>query len=204
MAADKNVNKEKTAKAADQASRSEKAAKIKKKIERSERSVKDYQSFLIRFGAFVAALWLLFFVFIGIMHMPSTDMYPRVDAGDFILYYRLDKDVRAQDIIVIDKNIQGAGRQLIVSRVVAVAGDTVEITSDNRLSVNGNIMIETNIFYQTPRYESDVQYPLTLGEGECFVLADSRNGGTDSRSFGPVKADEINGTVITIVRRNNL
>ena len=204
MAADKNINKENTAKAADTASRSEKAAKIKKKIERSERSVKDYQSFLIRFGAFVAAMWLLFFVFIGIMHMPSTDMYPRVDAGDFILYYRLDKDVRAQDIIVVEKNIQGAGKQLFVSRVVAVAGDTVEITSDNRLSVNGNIMIETNIFYQTPRYESDVQYPLTLGEGECFVLADSRNGGTDSRSFGPVKADEINGTVITIIRRNNL
>ncbi len=204
MAAEKNVKKENTAKAADTASRSEKAAKIKKKIERSERSVKDYQSFLIRFGAFVAAMWLLFFVFIGIMHMPSTDMYPRVDAGDFILYYRLDKDVRAQDIIVVEKNIQGAGKQLFVSRVVAVAGDTVEITSDNRLSVNGNIMIETNIFYQTPRYESDVQYPLTLGEGECFVLADSRNGGTDSRSFGPVKADEINGTVITIIRRNNL
>ena len=204
MAAEKNVKKENTAKAAETASRSEKAAKIKKKIERSERSVKDYQSFLIRFGAFVAAMWLLFFVFIGIMHMPSTDMYPRVDAGDFILYYRLDKDVRAQDIIVVEKNIQGAGKQLFVSRVVAVAGDTVEITSDNRLSVNGNIMIETNIFYQTPRYESDVQYPLTLGEGECFVLADSRNGGTDSRSFGPVKADEINGTVITIIRRNNL
>ncbi len=204
MAAEKNVKKENTAKAADTASRSEKAAKIKKKIERSERSVKDYQSFLIRFGAFVAAMWLLFFVFIGIMHMPSTDMYPRVDAGDFILYYRLDKDVRAQDIIVVEKNIQGAGKQLFVSRVVAVAGDTVEITSDNRLSVNGNIMIETNIFYQTPRYESDVQYPLTLGEGECFVLADSRNGGTDSRSFGPVKAEEINGTVITIIRRNKL
>ena len=188
MAAEKNVKKENTAKAAETVSRSEKAAKIKKKIERSERSVKDYQSF----------------VFIGIMHMPSTGMYPRVDAGDFILYYRLDKDVRAQDIIVVEKNIQGAGKQLFVSRVVAVAGDTVEITSDNRLSVNGNIMIETNIFYQTPRYESDVQYPLTLGEGECFVLADSRNGGTDSRSFGPVKADEINGTVITIIRRNNL
>ena len=202
MASDKIKNKEKTAKAPE--TRSEKADKIRKKIDRSERSVKDYQSFLIRFGAFAAALWLLFFVFIGVMHMPSTDMYPRIDAGDFVLYYRLDKDVRAQDVIVVEKNIQGVGKQIFVSRVVAVAGDTVEITSDNRLSVNGNIMIESNIFYQTPRYESDVQYPLTLGEGECFVLADSRNGGTDSRSFGPVKAGEINGTVITIVRRNNL
>ncbi|MBQ6207780.1 MAG: S26 family signal peptidase, partial [Oscillospiraceae bacterium] len=35
-------------------------------------------------------------------------------------------------------------------------------------------------------------------------LADSRNGGSDSRYFGPVRRDEILGTVITILRRNNL
>ena len=49
-----------------------------------------------------------------------------------------------------------------------------------------------------------LEYPLTLEEGECFALADSRNGGTDSRFFGPVLNSEILGTVITIVRRNAL
>ena len=48
------------------------------------------------------------------------------------------------------------------------------------------------------------EYPLTLSEGEYFVLADYRNGGADSRFFGAVKEDEILGTVITILRRNNL
>ena len=40
--------------------------------------------------------------------------------------------------------------------------------------------------------------------GEVFVLADFRNGGADSRFFGPVKEQEILGTVITLVRRNHL
>ena len=88
--------------------------------------------------------------------------------------------------------------------MVAVAGDTVEITDDNRLIINGNAVLEPNIFYLTPRYEGFIEYPLTLLPGECFVLADSRSGGTDSRVFGPVFKNEINGTVITIVRRNNL
>lgn len=176
-----------------------------KKIKRSEKSVKDYQFFVLKLAGFLLVLWVLFFVLIGIMRVPGADMYPRLDSGDMILFYRLDKDVRAQDVIVVEKEVPTLqGEQLMVLRVVAVAGDTVEISDSNSLVINGNTMIESNIFYPTPRYEGFTEYPLTLGEGECFVLADSRNGGTDSRFFGPVTRDEILGTVITVVRRNNL
>lgn len=176
-----------------------------KKIKRSEKSVKDYQFFALKLAGFLLVLWVLFFVLIGIMRVPGADMYPRLDSGDMILFYRLDKDVRAQDVIVVEKEVPTLqGEQLMVLRVVAVAGDTVEISDGDRLVVNGNTILETNIFYPTPRYEGFTEYPLTLGEGECFVLADSRNGGTDSRFFGPVTRDEILGTVITVVRRNNL
>ena len=48
------------------------------------------------------------------------------------------------------------------------------------------------------------EYPVVLGEGEYFVLSDARNGGADSRCFGPVTQEEIQGIVITLLRRNNL
>ena len=88
--------------------------------------------------------------------------------------------------------------------MVAAGGDTVEVTADGRLLVNGNAMIESAIFYPTTEYVGFVEYPLTLNQDEVFVLADFRNGGADSRFFGPVKKDEILGVVITVVRRNNL
>ena len=184
----------------------ERQRKLKKSIKRSERSVKDYQFFVLRVLILVVVLWVLLFQIVGVTHMNSGDMYPRIDAGDFLLFYRLDTDVRAQDIIVFEKLTPSSGgeKQLFISRVVAVAGDTVDISDAERLIVNGNAVIESNIFYSTPRYEGFTEYPLTLGPGECFVLADSRNGGTDSRYFGPVQQDEILGTVITVVRRNNL
>ena len=47
-------------------------------------------------------------------------------------------------------------------------------------------------------YENRTEYPVTLGEGEYFVMADRRNGGMDSRYFGTVKQDEIRG----VARKN--
>ena len=178
---------------------------LKKKLRRSERSVRDYQYFLLRLIILLLLLWVLFFKLIGVIRMPTGDMYPRIDAGDLVMFYRLDTNPSAQDVVALRRTVPTlSGEQTMVLRVVAVAGDTVEVTETGFLKINGNVMDERNIFYPTPRYENYVEYPLTLEEGECFALADSRNGGTDSRFFGPVLNSEILGTVITIVRRNAL
>ena len=178
---------------------------LKKKLRRSERSVRDYQYFLLRLIILLLLLWVLFFKLIGVIRMPTGDMYPRIDAGDLVMFYRLDTNPSAQDVVALRRAVPTlSGEQTMVLRVVAVAGDTVEVTETGFLKINGNVMDERNIFYPTPRYENYVEYPLTLEEGECFALADSRNGGTDSRFFGPVLNSEILGTVITIVRRNAL
>ena len=137
--------------------------------------------------------------------MPRRDMYPRLDAGDLLLYYRLEKSPKAQDIVVIEKTADsGEEPQRFVCRVVAAPGDSVDVSAEKGLCVNGNSMIENNIFYPTDAYENRTDYPVKLGEGEYFVMADRRNGGMDSRYFGPVKQEEIQGVVITILRRNNL
>ena len=65
-------------------------------------------------------------------------------------------------------------------------------------------MQEYNIFYDTYPYEGYTEFPLTLQAGQCFILADSRDGGSDSRYYGAVEREELLGTVITILRRNNL
>lgn len=157
------------------------------------------QRALLRALITVAAIYLVFSYVLGLTTAPNNDMYPRVDAGDLLLYYRLDKDVKAQDVVVLRKN-----DTTYIGRVVAVAGDSVAVTPEQTLVVNGSTMIESNIFYPTPLYEGFVEFPLTLGADECFVLSDSRNGGEDSRYYGPVSRDELLGTVITVVRRNNL
>ena len=172
---------------------------------RHKRRMRALRSFLFRTVALALVIYVLFFHIVGITTMPSRDMYPRLDAGDLLLYYRLERSPKAQDIVVIEKAADsGEETQRFVCRVVAAPGDTVEVSAEKGLYVNGNTMIENNIFYPTDAYENRTEYPVKLGEGEYFVMADRRNGGMDSRYFGIVKADEIRGVVITVLRRNNL
>ena len=67
-------------------------------------------------------------------------MYPNIKDGDLVVYYRLDKNYTARDLTVLD--YQGS-RQ--VRRVIAVAGDTVDITEDGLL-VNGSPQQEPGIY----------------------------------------------------------
>lgn len=180
----------------------ERDAALKKRHKRRMRALRN---FLFRTTALLLVLYVLFFHIVGITTMPGRDMYPRLDAGDLLLYYRLERNPKAQDIVVIEKVADsGEKAQRFVCRVVAAPGDTVEVSADKGLCVNGNTLIENNIFYPTDAYENRMEYPVRLGDGEYFVMADRRNGGMDSRYFGTVKAEEIKGVVITILRRNNL
>ncbi len=210
-----------------------------RKAKTHRRRVRAVRDAIIRLVMLMLVVYILFFHLVGLTVMPNTDMYPRIDNGDMVLFYRLEYNIRAQDIIVFEKPTSSLEQSYeqeevmvtervektwwrkaldwlgfkdpadppmstFICRVVAAPGDTVSITEDERLMVNGNTMIESNIFYSTPQYAGFVQYPLVLGEGEYFVLGDHRDGAADSRFFGAVRVDEILGTVITILRRNNL
>ena len=147
----------------------------------------------------ILMLWLIFGVFIGITHAPNDDMAPRIESGDMLIYYRRDKNVSANDVIVLEKN-----NTEYVARVIAVGGDTVDITDDEKLVINGNTVIEKNIYYETVKYREFIPYPYTVESGKCFVLVDKRQSGEDSRYFGTVSKDEICGTVLTVVRSHNI
>lgn len=182
-----------------------------RETEGRHRKIRDGQVALIKLTAFLALIWLLFFAIIGVTPMPNGDMEPNVDMGDTMVFFRLGKDVRPQDVVVIKKEIpdgietsDGQDREALTAlRVIAVAGDTVSV-KDGCVLVNGSVQVEGNIFYPTQPYEGYADEEITLGEGQCYVLGDHRNGALDSRAFGPVSTDEIVGTVLTIVRRNNI
>ena len=156
--------------------------KLMKKIAKDEKGFKNFHWFLIYLAIFLLVIWILFFKIIGITHMPNMDMSPRVDAGDLLIFYRLDRDASFRELVIFEKVIPGEQKKrLLVGRVIGAPGDTIEISDSKRPIVNGNAIVEDMIFYDTPKRDEMVTYPLTLGDDEYFILVDGRKEGLDSR-----------------------
>ena len=146
----------------------------------------------------IICLWVMFSFIIGTESVRTYDMSPALNMGDRIIYSRVNKDPISQDVIVFKKD-----GELCISRVIAIPGDTVEITEDGAVIVNGNLIVEEKIHSQTFPYTDYVTYPITLASDEYFVLSDNRLTGVDSRYYGPVKDDEILGTLILVIRQHS-
>lgn len=160
---------------------------------------RDVRSFVVRLVGLVLFVILLFYVIFRIIPVPNDDMRPTLRARDLQLVYRYPSELLNNDVVVYE-----GGGKTRTGRIVARPGDTVEITENDRLMVNGSVVSEGDIYYSTPAYDSDVTYPLTLGEDEYFILSDFREGAKDSRQFGPVQRNQITGKVLTVLRRSGL
>ena len=85
---------------------------------------------------------------------------------------------------------------IFVKRLVALPGDTVEITGGH-LYVNGELVPDPEYMGSTARDYAK----RTLGEDEYFVVGDNRLSSHDSRSsdVGPISRSEIMGRVTNVV-----
>lgn len=165
----------------------------------TERNKSDIKSFLIRLVSMIVLLFFLFGIIFGVTTMKNSDMHPQIHAGDLILYYRLDKNYVANDVIVAK-----VGDEQLIGRVIAKPGDEVDITKEGKVVINGSLVVENDIFYPTPQYDSEITYPVLLKKDEYFVLCDQRNGAKDSRIYGTIQKRNIKGKVITLLRKNNI
>ena len=156
---------------------------------------RELSGLAIKIAVICIAFVLIFTFLYGLHRSADPDMEPMIKTGDLILFYRLDRNYSIGDLMLLD--FQGE-RQ--VRRVVANAGDTVDIT-EGSLVVNGSIQQEPEIFQETWQYENGISFPLTVGADQVFVLGDARESAIDSRVYGPVNVEDTLGTVITIIRR---
>ena len=138
------------------------------------------------------------FFLLGICRVGDESMNPGIRAGDLVIYDRLTHEYHTGDVVVIERD---GGRQ--IRRVVAVSGDVVDVTEEG-LCVNGYQQQESNIYTETLPYKDGIDYPLTVGEGEIFVLGDNRISAEDGRIYGATDLKDIRGVVMTVIKRRNI
>ncbi|MCY4528804.1 MAG: signal peptidase I, partial [Chloroflexi bacterium] len=75
-----------------------------------------------------------------------------------------------------------------VKRVIGLPGETVEIVQGT-VYVNGLELVEPYL----DRKDNTTMAPVDVDQGTVFVLGDNRGSSNDSRSWGPVPAENLIG-----------
>lgn len=170
----------------------EKTEKPEKK-EKKKSAWKAFLFFLMKLCLIGAAIWLLLIFVFGVFRLSGNNMYPALRDGDLCVTYKLE-GYHSGDIVAY--RIDG---DLRFGRIIAIAGDTVDGDGEGVL-LNGQHPSE-EIFYPTQILDTALSLPLTLGEGEFLVLNDHRPDLFDSRTYGVIHKDALEGKVIFIFRR---
>lgn len=129
--------------------------------------------------------------------IPSESMVPTLQVGDRVLANKFIYDFTDPDRgdVVVFESVEVEGQDLI-KRVVGTPGDTVEVR-EGTLYVNGERQEEP---YTNQRGSgiSPPQEEFEVPEDTVFVMGDNRANSRDSRFFGAVPEENIEGDAFVI------
>jgi signal peptidase I len=122
------------------------------------------------------------------VEVAGQSMEPAFEAGDYVLVRRgrVPGDTRAAGVVVC---MRGPDQRLLLKRVVGLPGDSLRIGT--RVQVGGRALDEPYAHGETP--PAQFRGVHELAPDEYLVLGDNRAASTDSRDFGPVRAEHIEG-----------
>src|ERR1700674_3443253 len=131
------------------------------------------------------------------VHVEGLSMWATLDDNDYLIANKIDYRLHAPqrgDIIILRPPTDNS--KDFIKRVIALPGEKLLIR-DGVVYINGHKLDEPYL-PEAWTQETNPQ-PWSLGDGavvpqnEYFVMGDNRNRSQDSRFFGPITRDRIDG-----------
>lgn len=139
----------------------------------------------------VAALAaLIASLILPVMQISGDSMDPTLHEGDTVVLLKATR-YKAGDLCSFSWN-----NKTLIKRIIAVAGDKIEIDPNGNVKVNDKIIDEPYI-QEKGLGECDIKFPYFVPDNSYFVMGDHRATSIDSRStvIGSVNHDQIIGKV---------
>lgn len=153
------------------------------KKNKTKKIIKDLIPYII-----ILMLVILFRSFIATpVKVDGKSMFPTLSGNEIMILNKLGK-VDRFDIVVVKNNNDD-----LIKRVVGLPGETIEI-------INNNVYIDgkkIDDIYGSG--ESSDYAKRKLEKNEYFVLGDNRENSMDSRTIGPIKDTQIEGTTSFVI-----
>ena len=145
---------------------------------------------------------LAFILYFGIsfavqaVHVEGLSMFATLDNNDYLIANKIDYRLHAPqrgDIVILRPPTNNSTD--FIKRIVALPGERLLIR-DGEVFINGHHLEEP---YLPEAWTQDNNWPANGSDGEVippndyFVMGDNRNRSQDSRFFGPIGRDRIDG-----------
>jgi len=130
------------------------------------------------------------------VHVEGLSMYATLDNNDYLIANKIDYRLHAPqrgDIIILRPPTDNS--KDFIKRVIALPGEKLLIR-DGFVYINGHKLDEPYLpeawttFNNWPNDGTDGK---VMGPNQYFVMGDNRNKSQDSRIFGPIGRDRIDG-----------
>ena len=179
----------------------EQEKKNKKKKEKPKKSLKReiFEWVMVFVVAAALAFVVRTFIFEPV-RVDGNSMLNTLEDSEFMIATKFDYllgDPERFDIVICDYPNTDDGMYR-VKRVIGLPGETIELTADGDLYVNGEY-VEQNFDMKSKPYQA--YGPITVQEGKYVVMGDNRGNSKDSRDrfVGPLERRMIKGHVRCVV-----
>ena len=140
----------------------------------------------------VAAVAVLVAVLLlPVLHIYGESMAPSLTEGNVVISVKGGK-FETGDVIAFYYN-----NKILVKRVIAKAGDVVDIQDDGNVLVNG-VPLEEPYLTEKALGNCDIELPYQVPAAKLFVMGDHRSTSADSRNtaIGCVAEEQIVGKIV--------
>ncbi|MGY3724487.1 signal peptidase I [Granulicatella balaenopterae] len=145
---------------------------------------KEYKAFLIM----LLVIFGIKFWIADIYQISGESMMPTLENKERVLATKFTS-IDQFDIVILNSHNKGSNNKerLYIKRVIGMPGDIIS-AENHHVLINGEPLEEQ--YLGEGSYTKDFG-PITVPEGEYFVMGDNRLNSTDSRIIGCIKAEDI-------------
>ena len=147
-------------------------------------------------------IMLVFVLLFRVVVVSGSSMYSTLWDGDWLLVLNnvFYHEPEYGDIVLASKDTFRDG-EIIVKRVIATEGQTVDIDFEAGIVYVDGVALEEEYTFTPTNHEEGMEFPLIVKEGCVFLMGDNRNGSRDSRDpdIGHVDKRQILGKAILLV-----
>ena len=136
---------------------------------------------------------------LGVGKMEGDAMAPSISNGDVILFYKHKSVYNVGDIVTFKK-----GDKQYVLRVIAIEGQIIETNKNDEIVINNHVEKDKKYLEKEVKEKVGISLPYKVEEGKVFVISDQREIIDDSRIYGAVKVEDIDGKIISIFRAKDV